>query len=148
MHPTILVFACNWNGWSCIEAATTLGLSYPASVKVARVNCLSRIDTGLILNAFDFGAEGVMLLGCEPGSCHFCDDNKYIVNEYEKTQGILEMLGVWKDRLALVLLPAFDGHQFVAEIMKLMTEIERIPASRRSKIIGSKPTEDTNIRPY
>jgi len=149
LYPEVLVFACNWDGWSCIETATNLGLHYPASVKVVKVNCLSRIHMGLILKAFDFGAEGVMLLGCEPGKCHFGAAGEYIINEYEKTQRILEMLGVWKHRLALVQLPAFDGHQFVGQITKLIEEIEQIPPSRRSKLIRSRPAEkiETLARP-
>lgn len=97
---------------------------------------------GLILKAFDFGAEGVILLGCQPGNCHFGADSEYIVNEYERTRRILEMLGVWKDRLALVRLPAYDGHEFVGQVNKLMEEIERIPPSRRSKLIRSRPVEE------
>ena len=145
MHPTILVFACNWNGWSCIEAATTQGLDYPSSVKIVRVNCLARVDMGLILNAFDYGAEGVMLLGCEPGNCHFGKDNEYINSEYARTKSILEMLGVVTDRLALVQLPAFDGQQFVTQVNKLISDIEKIPVSRRSKIIGPKIEQDATV---
>lgn len=145
LYPEILVFACNWAGWSCVEAATNLGLHYPASVKIVKVNCLSRIHMGLILKAFDFGAEGVMLLGCEQGSCHFDTPGEYIINEYRKAQDILEMLGVWKDRLVLAQLPAFDGRQFVGQIAKLMEEIKRIPSSKRSKIIGSRPVQDIEV---
>jgi F420-non-reducing hydrogenase iron-sulfur subunit len=142
MHPTILIFSCNWNGWSCIEAATTQGLEYPSTIKTVRVNCLARVDMGLILNAFDYGAEGVMLLGCDPGNCHFDKDNEYIVNEFNRTQSILEMLGIVKDRLVLVQLPAFDGQQFVVQVNKLINDIEQIPFSRRSKIIGSRIEQD------
>jgi coenzyme F420-reducing hydrogenase delta subunit len=119
-----------------------MGLTYPVSVKIVRVNCLTRVHMGHILNAFDFGAEGVMLLGCEPGECHFCSDDDYIVNEYKKTQGILEMMGIWKDRVTLVRLPAFNGQRFVDEIMNLTREIEQIPSSRCSKIIGARPVYD------
>jgi len=136
----VLVFACNWDGWSCIETATNLGLHYPASVKVVRVSCLSRIHAGLILKAFEFGADGVMLLGCEQGRCHFGADGKYINDEYEKVQGILEMLGIWKGRLVLVRLPAFDGREFVTQVMRLITEIEQIPAPKRVRVAGPKPT--------
>ena len=146
MYPVVLVFSCNWDGWSCVETATNLGLDYPVSVKVVRVSCLSRVHIGLILNAFDFGADGVMLLGCESGKCHFGADDDYIVNEYKKTQNILEMLGIWKDRLALVQLSAFDGQQFVREVMKLITEIEQIPVSRRSKIIGSEQAPSGKVQ--
>ena len=141
LYPEVLVFACNWDGWSCIEAASNLRLQYPASVKLVRINCLSRIHMGLILKAFDFGAEGVMLLGCEPGRCHFGGDSEYIVNEYDKTRRILEMLGIWKDRLALVQLPAYAGREFVDQINKLMEEIEQIPPSRRSNLIRSRPLQ-------
>ena len=142
LNPQVLVFACNWDGWSCVETAANLGLHYPASVKVVKVNCLSRVHMGLILKAFDFGAEGVMLLGCEPGKCHFSTADEYTINEYNKTQNILEMLGVWKDRLVLVQLPAFDGRGFVNQIEALIEEIRQIPPYRRSKIIGPRPAQD------
>ena len=100
---------------------------------------------GHILNAFDFGAEGVMLLGCEAGECHFCSNDDYIVNEYKKTQGILEMMGIWKDRVTLLRLPAFDGQRFVDEIMNLTKEIEQIPSSRCSRIIGARPVHDGSV---
>ncbi|MFC1916520.1 hydrogenase iron-sulfur subunit [Chloroflexota bacterium] len=138
MYPNVLIFSCNWDGWSCVETAANSGLQYPTSVKVVRVSCLSRIHAGLILKAFEFGVDGVMLLGCEPGSCHFCTDSEYIVNEYEKARNVLGMLGIRRGSLALVRLSAFDGHQFVAQVTKFLGEIERIPASRRVRIAGSK----------
>ncbi|MFC1965817.1 hydrogenase iron-sulfur subunit [Chloroflexota bacterium] len=138
MYPKVLVFACNWDGWSCLEAAANLGLNYPPSVKVVKVGCLSRVHAGLILKAFKFGADGVMLLGCEQGKCHFGTDCENTIKEYEKAQSILEMLGIWKGRLALVQLPAFDGHQFVSQVMKLMTEVEQTQASRRAGTVVPK----------
>ena len=143
MYTEVLVFACNWDGWSCIETATNLGLHYPASVKVVKVSCLSRVHAGLILKAFEFGADGVILLGCEQGRCPFGTDGEHIFNEYEKARGILELLGIWKDRLALVQLPAFDGRQFVMQIASLISEIEQIPASKRARTMGNGLAQDT-----
>jgi len=133
-----LVFACNWDGWSSAEAASSLGLKYPASVKIVRVSCLSRVHLGLILKAFEFGADGVMLLGCEPDGCHFGTDSEYITGEYEKAQSILGMLGMWKGRLALVQLPALDGRQFVMQVTKLIAEIEQMPAAKRPRMVVSR----------
>ena len=144
MEPKILVFSCNWDGWSCLEAATDSGLQYPASVKIIRVSCLSRIHAGLILKAFELRADGVMLLGCEPGSCHFGSNSEFIIQEYEKTRHILEMLGIRKERLALVQLPAFDGQQFVAQITKFLAEVEKIPA-RRSRMMRTKVSQATGV---
>ena len=144
-YTEVLVFACNWDGWSCIETATNLGLHYPASVKVVKVSCLSRIHAGLILKAFEFGADGVMLLGCEPGKCRFGIDSDCVIKEYEKTRSILEMLGMRKDRLVLVQLPAFDGHEFVMRVMNFMAEVERILASKRARIVGPTPAQDIKV---
>jgi F420-non-reducing hydrogenase iron-sulfur subunit len=142
LYPQVLVFACNWDGWSCVETATGLGLHYPDSVKVVRVSCLSRVHVGLILRAFEFGADGVMLLGCEQGRCHFGADSEYIADEYEKTQNILEMLGMWKDRLVLVQLPAFDGRGFVMRVMNLMAEIERRASAKQARVMSPGPAPE------
>jgi len=148
LHPKVLIFSCNWDGWSCVEAAASSGLHYPSSVKVVRVSCLSRIHAGLILKAFEFGAEGVMLLGCEPGNCQFASDSERISKEYEKTQNIMEMLGIWKCRLKLVQLPAFEGHKFITQVNGFLAEIERAPVSRRVKTAGSSPASDMEVTSY
>lgn len=128
----IVVFACNWDGLSCIEAVAQKGLSYPASLKVVRMNCLSRVHSGLILKAFELGADGVMLLGCKPGNCHFEIDAQLTEQEYEKTRNILGLLGLREERLTLVRLPRGDGSSFVKQVTKFITEMEQTqPASLR-----------------
>jgi coenzyme F420-reducing hydrogenase delta subunit len=144
-HIEVLVFTCNWDGWSCIEATANLGVCFPASIKVVKVSCLSRIHAGLILKAFEFGADGVMLLGCEPGRCHFCVDDKYIINEHKKARSILKMLGMQQGRLALIQLPAFSGHEFVMQLKDFIVGIERLPASKRAKITGPSPAQDITV---
>jgi len=95
----VVVFTCNWDGLSCVEAAAQTGLCYPASARVVRVSCLSRINQGLILKAFELGADGVLLLGCEPGNCHFDIDAGLVAQEYEKTRRVLRLLGMGEERL-------------------------------------------------
>jgi len=121
----IVVFTCNWDGLSCVEAAAQKKLSYPASVKLVRVSCLSRVHSGLMLKAFELGADGVMLLGCEPGNCHFEIEAGLIEQEYDKTRGVLGLLGLRKEKLALVRLPRGDGSGFVKKVTGFISEIER-----------------------
>ena len=128
----IVVFVCNWDGLSCVEAAAQKGLSYPASVKVVRVSCLSRVHSGLILKAFELGADGVMLLGCNPGNCHFEIDAGLVEQEYEKTRNILGLLGLREERLALIRLPGGDGPGFVKRVNDFIAGIEQAePATSR-----------------
>jgi F420-non-reducing hydrogenase iron-sulfur subunit len=124
--PKIVVLSCNWSGLSCIETAIGSGDTYSSSVRVVRVTCLSRIHAGLMLKAFEFGASGVMLLGCEPDQCHFDSDKGQILREVEKAHDILAMLGIGKERLALVQFPAFSGRDFTKRLNQFSDEIQNM----------------------
>ena len=148
VHPEVVVFACNWDGWSCVETASNLGLSYPTSVKVVRVSCLSRLHAGLILKAFEFGAAGVILLGCQRDRCHFGVESDHVVNEHEKARTILRMLGISEDRLVLAQVPAFQGREFVARVAKLVADIEQARASRQARLLSSGAARGSEVELY
>jgi F420-non-reducing hydrogenase iron-sulfur subunit len=124
-RSNIVVFTCNWDGLSCVEAAAQSRLTYPASVKVVKVSCLSRVHSGLILKAFELGADGVMLLGCQQESCFYEKDEKISAEEYDKARGMLELLGLETNRLKLARLSRGDGTAFVGEIKDLLREVSR-----------------------
>lgn len=144
MDPEILVFTCNWNGWSCIETAISSGIKYPKSLKIVKVSCLSRIHAGLILQGLDFGADGILLIGCQPGKCHFGSNDECIFREYTKAQGILELLGLSKDRLMLIQLSAFDGQKFASKATKFVENIRRIVINSAEKS-ARKPKESMHV---
>jgi len=87
-----------------------------------------------------------MLIGCEQGECNFGTNSEYIIKEYEKAQSILEMLGILKHRLVLVQLPAFDGRQFVEQVMKLTAGITHTPAFRDARSASPSPVQDIGVQ--
>jgi F420-non-reducing hydrogenase iron-sulfur subunit len=137
----IIVFACNWDGWSCIEAAGRNKLSYPPSVKIMRVSCLSRVDTGLMLKAFELGAEGVILLGCEKDNCHFRMSEDACTQQYEKANKVLKLLGIEEKRLVLARLPAGDYPGFIKLVTDMISLIEKNRSRKVSSTCQSKPGE-------
>ncbi|MFC1919391.1 hydrogenase iron-sulfur subunit [Chloroflexota bacterium] len=137
MYPKVVVFACNWDGWSCIDTAANSGLHYPVSLKVLRVSCLSRVHSGLILKAFELGADGVILLGCEEGNCHFGIDRQSTLNEYDRAGSIMDMLGIPRSNLSLIRLPAFAGQQFVTEAMQFLEGIRRLHSVKNPIMTGA-----------
>jgi len=82
-EPQVIVFTCNWQAYNGLEAAGAGRAHYPASVRPLKVMCLGRLSAGIILKAFEKGADGiilkafekgadgVLLLGCPPGECHY-----------------------------------------------------------------------------
>ena len=128
----IVVFACNWDGLSCVEEAARQGLHYPASVRLVRVTCLSRIDRGLMLKAFELGADGVMLLGCEPGKCQFDIDSDLVARRCESARVLLRLLGMNEERLVLAHVARGEGSDFVKRINSFIAEIEEMQAAASS----------------
>ncbi|MDH5634948.1 MAG: hydrogenase iron-sulfur subunit, partial [Candidatus Bathyarchaeota archaeon] len=66
-EPKIVGFLCNWCGYAGADLAGTSRLSYPTNIRIIRVMCSGRVEPAFILNAFENGADGVLVAGCHPG---------------------------------------------------------------------------------
>jgi len=121
-----VVFTCNWDGLSSVEAAAQMGLTYPASARVVRVICLSRLHPGLLLKAFEVGADGVLLLGCEPGKCQFDTDAALVERECHKTRELMKLLGLAEERLVVAHVARGDGSGFVSRLTSFLDELEHM----------------------
>jgi coenzyme F420-reducing hydrogenase delta subunit len=124
--PAVVVFACNWDGLSCIESAAQKRLTIPSCVKIIRVSCLSRIQTGLMLKALELGADGVMLLGCDSHNCHFGIEEDLIDQNIEKAQAIMRLMGLKPERLSLVRLQHGDGTGFAKRVKEYTDRFEKL----------------------
>jgi len=69
--PKVVCFSCNF-GWGYLSDTGAVD----AQVKHwVRVPCTGKIDPIYILQAFKRGADGILVLGCPMGNCHFQDGN-------------------------------------------------------------------------
>lgn len=66
------------------------------------VVCIGKVDAMDILQAFQKGCDGVMLLGCGEGDCHFQDGNLEARKRVYMLHKILEAFGYEKERLEIV----------------------------------------------
>lgn len=112
-------------------------LSYPASVKIIKVPCTGRVDVIHILKAFENGADGVYVVGCLEGDCHFLVGNIRAKKRVAYAKQLLDETGAGSERLAMFTLSSADGRRF-AEISRQMVETIRAlgpsPVKRGSKI--------------
>ncbi len=122
-EPKVIVFTCNWNAYSGLETAGVEHLSYSPAVHPLKVMCLGQISPGIILKAFEKGAEGVLLLGCPAGECHFEFGNRRAEEIFEEAKGLVELLGYREEQLQLDWITAGDGKSFVNVVQKFVSQL-------------------------
>jgi F420-non-reducing hydrogenase iron-sulfur subunit len=61
--PEIVAFVCHWCAYAGADLAGVSRMQYPANVRMVRVMCTGRIQSGFLLNAFSQGAHGVLVSG-------------------------------------------------------------------------------------
>jgi len=62
-EPNIVAFCCRHCAYAAADLAGSLRLEYPVSVKVVLLPCTGKFDAAFALEAFEDGADGVMVAG-------------------------------------------------------------------------------------
>jgi len=92
---------CNWAPYRCFMDLCQSGRSFPDAIYPVKVMCSGRVDPAMILLAFEKGAEGVVVLGCQDKECRYGPGP----TQAEKTAGtvehLLHALGLAPERFAV-----------------------------------------------
>ena len=128
-EPNIVGFVCNWSAYSSVEMAGVEKREYPASIKLVRLMCLGRLNLGLILKAFELGADGVMLLGCPPEDCHYESGATRAREVFNQAEKMLALLGIDHKRLALVDLPLGRGDLLASKVSSFARQVKKSGSS-------------------
>ncbi|MFN2232770.1 MAG: hydrogenase iron-sulfur subunit [Anaerolineales bacterium] len=119
----VILFTCNWSAYSGLDSVGVEHLSYSAAAYPLKVICLGQLSPGIILKAFEKGADGVLLMGCPPGECHFEFGNRRAQEVYEGAQELLTLLGYREEQLMLDWVGAGEGKLFVEKVEQFMRGI-------------------------
>ena len=111
-EPQIVGFLCRWCSYPGADLAGSNRITYSPSLRVVRVPCSGRVDPLFVLKAFQEGADGVMVLGCHPGDCHYLDGNYHARRRYALMHRLLEYVGVEKERVLIEWVSASEGTRF------------------------------------
>jgi len=125
-EPKIVGFLCNWCSYAGADKAGTAQSPYPPNVNVIRVMCSGRIDPQFVLSSFDKGADGVIILACHPGDCHYKEGNYRAVQRHRLLLKVLGQFGIEKERCRLDFVSAGEGEKFVRVITEMVEELRAL----------------------
>ncbi len=88
-------------------------LKCPSNFRIVRLPCTGKIDVIHILRSFEKGADGVYVVGCREGECHFTSGNFRARKRVEQAAAILEKIGIGGERVRMYNLSSGEAPLFV-----------------------------------
>ena len=129
-EPKFLVFCCNWCSYAGADLAGVSRLQMPPDFRVIRVMCSSRVKPEWVIKALMSGLDGVVVLGCHPGDCHYQTGNYYARRRIAITKKLLEYMGVESQRVQVGWVSASEGRKFAEVVTKVTKEMKEIGPNR------------------
>ncbi len=120
-EPRIVALCCHYCAYAAADLAGALRLQYPETVHVVKIPCTGDLDVQDVLQAFESGADGVMVAGCMEGDCHYQTGNLRARKRVERIQRVLADAGVGADRMRMYNLSSAMGPRW-AEVAREMDE--------------------------
>ncbi len=96
-EPKLVCFSCKF-GWGYLKDPNALR---EEACLLTPVECSGRLDALHLLKAFKEGADGVLILACEEGHCHFQEGNFRTLKMLYLLQDVLAAHGIEKERVRM-----------------------------------------------
>ncbi len=123
-EPKIVAYLCTWCSYTGADTAGIARYKSPANIRAIRVPCSGRVSPEIIMRTFDQGADGVLVLGCHIGECHYDNGNHRTAKRLPILRALMSFAGLEAERLRLDWVSASEGERF-ARITTEFTETVR-----------------------
>jgi F420-non-reducing hydrogenase iron-sulfur subunit len=130
-EPRIIGFLCNWCSYAGADAAGISRFKYQPNIRIVRVMCSGRVSPELVLRAFREGADGVLVLGCHIGDCHYVSGNHRTAKRIPFLRRILEYVGIEPERLRLDWVSAAEAPKFQQVVNEFTETIKELGPARQ-----------------
>jgi len=128
-EPKIVGFLCNWCSYAGADLAGVSRIQYPTNIRIIRVMCSGRIDPVFVLEAFTNGADGVIVMGCHPGDCHYIEGNLYAERKAKMLKRLIAETGLEPERFRLEWVSASEGARFAEIVREFVDQITKLGPS-------------------
>jgi len=140
--PKILGFLCNWCSYAGADLAGVSRIQYSPNIRIIRVMCSGRVDPIFIAEAFSNNIDGVLVLGCHPGDCHYISGNYEAEIKMKMLSKLLEIIG-FSERFRLDWVSAAEGNRFAQLVNEFNEHIKKLgPNPIKNKKLKAKLHDD------
>ncbi len=119
--PLVLAICCSECGHTAVDSSGMAMMQYPANIRVMKVPCTGILQVYQFLEAFQTGAQGVMVVACKSNGCHYEVGSQKAEKKVELAKTLLKGYGIEPERLEMFNMVFIEGDKF-AEAARMMTE--------------------------
>ena len=135
-EPKIIAFLCTWCSYTGADSAGIARFKSPANIRAIRVPCSGRVSPEIIMRTFDQGADGVLVLGCHIGECHYDTGNHRTAKRLPILRSLMAFAGLEPERLRLDWVSASEGERFARITNEFVDEVREL-GPVRWRVTGS-----------
>ncbi|MFX0170230.1 MAG: hydrogenase iron-sulfur subunit [Candidatus Hodarchaeota archaeon] len=122
--PRILILTCDSCGYPAADNAGIRRLDYETSAMIIRLPCTGSIDANFVIDALNYGFDGVMIVGCHETAC------RYLFGIQKASQRISVLSQFYGEelqkRVRVLNVSAVEGHIFASQVNQFATELKEL----------------------
>jgi F420-non-reducing hydrogenase iron-sulfur subunit len=138
-NPKLVCFSCKF-GWGYLSDETALSREIENWVPII---CTGKIDTTYMMDAFEKGADGILILGCPEGDCHYQDGNYEAKKRAYLLRRMLEPMGIEGERVRIVLSSDPEGHRILQLVKEMKKELAKLGPLKINIVARKTPQKET-----
>ena len=120
-EPKILGMLCYWCSYASADLIGLNGLKLPVNFRSIRIRCSSSVNSGVILETFKKGVDGIIIAGCPPKNCHHGSGNYMTAKRVMLLNMMMRQLGLGSSRLRW----EYIGVPMWSNLAKLIEEMDK-----------------------
>ncbi len=101
-------------------------MQYTTDVRIIRLMCTGRVDPTMVANAFIEGADGIMVVGCHFGDCHYISGNYQAKVKIGLASRALSYVGLNPGRVAFNQCSSAEGDRFVSQVTAFQSTVQEL----------------------
>ena len=108
--------------------------------------CSGSVEPGAIIDAFENGVDGVMVIGCLMDNCHYVSGNKKAQERVDSIKKLMDIMGIDSRRLRTEWINASERSKFARTVKEFTEEVKALgplPLPKRRKELKARTKEQT-----
>lgn len=91
--------------------------------------CTGQIDPTYVLKALRYGADGVLVVGCRRGECHYITGNLQAYEKIVLTKDLLKKAGIAPERIEMRFISSAEGNKYIQAVNEFTDTVRKLGPS-------------------